>query len=75
VLRQDLDLSDHCCRKTLIGAPHRHVATLNDVLLTVIASGLRGLLRSRGEPIKGVILPICVPVSLRWGRSDQESGN
>jgi diacylglycerol O-acyltransferase len=56
-------------------AAHRHGAKVNDVLLTVIAGGLRGLLRSRGEPIEAVILPIYVPVSLRRGRPDQEGGN
>jgi diacylglycerol O-acyltransferase / wax synthase len=54
---------------------HSHDATVNDVLLSVIAGGLRGLLRSRGEPIDGVVLPIFVPVSLRRGRSGQDAGN
>jgi diacylglycerol O-acyltransferase / wax synthase len=54
---------------------HSHGATVNDVLLAVIAGGLRGLLGSRGEPIEGVILPIYVPVSLRRGRSGPEGGN
>jgi WS/DGAT/MGAT family acyltransferase len=54
---------------------HTHDATVNDVLLAVIAGGLRGLLASRGEPIEGLILPIYVPISLRRDRSDQEAGN
>jgi len=54
---------------------HTHDAKVNDVLLAVITGGLRGLLRTRGEPIEGVILPIYVPVSLRRGRSGQEAGN
>jgi diacylglycerol O-acyltransferase len=54
---------------------HTHDATVNDVLLSVIAGGLRGLLRSRGESIDGVILPIFVPVSLRRGWSGQDGGN
>ncbi|HEX6760495.1 MAG TPA: wax ester/triacylglycerol synthase domain-containing protein [Propionibacteriaceae bacterium] len=54
---------------------HTHDAKVNDVLLAVITGGLRGLLRARGEPIEGVILPIYVPVSLRRGRSGQEAGN
>ena len=54
---------------------HAHHAKVNDVLLTVIAGGLRGLLRSRGEQIDEVILPIYVPISLRLGRSNQEGGN
>jgi diacylglycerol O-acyltransferase len=52
-----------------------HDAKVNDVLLAVIAGGLRCLLRSRGEPIEGVIVPIYVPVSLRRGGSGQEVGN
>jgi diacylglycerol O-acyltransferase / wax synthase len=54
---------------------HTHDSTVNDVLLAVIAGGLRGLLRNRGEPIDGVTLPIYVPVSLRRGQSGQEGGN
>jgi diacylglycerol O-acyltransferase / wax synthase len=54
---------------------HSHGATVNDVLLAVIAAGVRGLLGSRGEPIEGVILPIYVPVSLRRGRPGQQGGN
>ena len=54
---------------------HAHNATVNDVLLSVIAGGLRQLLSSRREPIEGVILPIFVPVSLRRSRPDQEGGN
>ena len=42
---------------------HRHHATVNDVLLALLASGLRRLLQHRGEP--GVTLPVYVPVSLR----------
>ena len=41
----------------------------------MIAGGLRGLLRNRGEQIEGVILPIYVPISLRLGRSSEEGGN
>ena len=54
---------------------HTHGATVNDVLLAVIAGGVRGLLESRGEPVEGVILPIYVPVSLRRGLASQEGGN
>ena len=53
---------------------HAYEATVNDVLLSVIAGGLRGLLGSRREPIEGV-LPIFVPVSLRRDRSGPEGGN
>jgi diacylglycerol O-acyltransferase / wax synthase len=54
---------------------HAHDAKVNDVLLTVIAGGLRGLLRNRGEQIEEIILPIYVPISLRLGRSNKEGGN
>jgi diacylglycerol O-acyltransferase len=54
---------------------HRHDATVNDVLLAVITGGLRDLLRGRGESIDSVMLPIYVPVSLRRGRSGENSGN
>ena len=54
---------------------HMHGATVDDVLLAVIAGGLRGLLWNRDEPIEGVILPIYVPVSLRRGRSGPKGGN
>lgn len=44
-------------------------ATVNDVLLTVTAGGLRVLPRSRGEPVDSVVVRIYVPVS-----THQESG-
>jgi diacylglycerol O-acyltransferase len=44
---------------------HAHHATVNDVLLSVTAGGLRGLLRSRCEPVDDVIVRIDVPVTLR----------
>jgi diacylglycerol O-acyltransferase / wax synthase len=67
VMRSSLDLIKETA--------HTHEATVNDVLLSVIAGGLRGLLRSRGEPIDGVALPIFVPVSLRRGRPRYDGGN
>lgn len=54
---------------------HAHDATVNDVLLAVTAGGLRGLLRSRGEPVEDVTLPIYVPVTLRQGPRAQARGN
>jgi diacylglycerol O-acyltransferase len=44
---------------------HSYDAKVNDVLLTVTAGGLRGLLQSRGEPVEDLIVPIYVPVTLR----------
>jgi WS/DGAT/MGAT family acyltransferase len=54
---------------------HTCGATVNDVLLTVIAGGLRGLLSSRGEPVDGVVLRIYVPVSLHQEPRAQARGN
>jgi diacylglycerol O-acyltransferase len=43
---------------------HAHGATVNDVLLAVVASGLRALLVHRGEPVDGLVLRAAVPISL-----------
>jgi diacylglycerol O-acyltransferase len=50
-------------------------ATVNDVLLAMIAGGVRALLTSRGEPVDQLALPILVPVSLRRGTHDTLLGN
>ena len=58
---------------------HASNATVNDVLLTVTAGGLRRLLNSRGEPVEQV-LRIYVPVSLHreprssTGKPDRADG-
>jgi diacylglycerol O-acyltransferase / wax synthase len=44
---------------------HTHDAKVNDVLLALTAAGLHGLLRSRGEPVDDLVLPVYVPVTLR----------
>lgn len=54
---------------------HTHDAKVNDVLLTVIAGGLRALLRSRGEAIEDLELRVYVPVSLRQGHFANATGN
>jgi diacylglycerol O-acyltransferase / wax synthase len=54
---------------------HAHDAKVNDVLLTVIAAGLRHLLRSRGERVDGVSIPIYVPVTLRKVDRSHARGN
>lgn len=56
VVRTSLDLAKE--------AAHSAGAKVNDVLLTAIAGGLRDLLRSRGEPVDGLVLRAVVPVSL-----------
>jgi WS/DGAT/MGAT family acyltransferase len=76
VIGQDRTLALMRSRLEMVNdVAHMHGATVNDVLLALIAGGLRGLLRNRGEPIEGLILPIYVPVSLRRGRSGQDGGN
>jgi diacylglycerol O-acyltransferase / wax synthase len=45
------------------------------MLLAVIAGGLRGLLRGRGEPIDGVVLPIFVPMSRRGPSGQDRTAN
>ncbi len=54
---------------------HTYDAKVNDVLLTVIAGGLRDLLRSRGEPVDDVLVRVYVPVTLRHGQFDHARGN
>jgi WS/DGAT/MGAT family acyltransferase len=48
-------------------AAHAEGATVNDVVLAAVAGGARALLRSRGEPVEGLLLRAAVPVSLRPG--------
>lgn len=57
LVRSDLDQVKHIA--------HAHDAKVNDVLLAATTAGLRALLRSRGEPVDGLILPAFVPVTLR----------
>ena len=54
---------------------HTRGATVNDVLLAIIAGGLHGLLRSRGECVDDLVLPVYVPVALRHSASADEPGN
>jgi hypothetical protein len=48
---------------------------VNDVLLTAVAGGLRGLLQSRGERVEGLVLRAMVPVSLHREQPGQARGN
>jgi diacylglycerol O-acyltransferase / wax synthase len=54
---------------------HRHRATVNDLVLSLIAGGLRGLLLSRGEAVDRVALRATVAVSLRTAADDGTAGN
>jgi len=67
IIRSSLDVA-----KTIA---HTHAATVNDVLLTAVAAGYADLLRSRGEPIEGVVLRAFVPVSLHQEQPGQARGN
>jgi WS/DGAT/MGAT family acyltransferase len=54
---------------------HTHHAKVNDVLMTVLAGGLRELLVGRGEPVDGLVLRAFVPVSLHSEQPGQARGN
>lgn len=56
-------------------AAHEHGATVNDVLLAVVAGGFRALLRHRGECVEGLGLRTLVPVSLHEEGSGPARGN
>jgi diacylglycerol O-acyltransferase / wax synthase len=53
---------------------HAHGVTINDVLLTVTAGGLRALLASRGDRVDDLVLRVSVPISVHAERRDA-SGN
>jgi diacylglycerol O-acyltransferase / wax synthase len=57
------------------GVAHAHHATVNDVLLTAVAGGLRTLLGCRGEPVDELVLRAFVPVSLHREQPGQARGN
>jgi diacylglycerol O-acyltransferase / wax synthase len=54
---------------------HRHGGKANDVVLDLVAGGVRALLRSRGEPVDGLSLHVTVAVSLRAPGQPTEAGN
>jgi diacylglycerol O-acyltransferase / wax synthase len=54
---------------------HAHHAKVNDVLMAVLAGGLRALLLSRGEPVDGLVLRAAVPVSLHREQPGQARGH
>jgi WS/DGAT/MGAT family acyltransferase len=51
-----------------------HGATVNDVLLAVVAGGLRALLIGRGERVDDLVLRVAVPISVHAER-DRARGN
>lgn len=56
-------------------AAHRYGAKVNDIILNLIAGGLRALLDSRGEPVAGLVLHVAVAVSLRTADEADQPGN
>ena len=64
----------HSSLELIKNVAHTSDATVNDVLLTVTAGGLRALLKSREEPVEQV-LRIYVPVSLHHEPRAQARGN
>jgi diacylglycerol O-acyltransferase len=67
LVRSDLDLVKRIA--------HAHGAKVNDVLMAVLAGGLRALLLARGERADGRVLRAAVPVSLHRERPGQARGN
>jgi WS/DGAT/MGAT family acyltransferase len=67
LVRSDLDLVKRIA--------HAHHAKVNDVLMAVLAGGLRELLVGRGERVDGVVLRAFVPVSLHGEQPGQARGN
>jgi diacylglycerol O-acyltransferase len=67
LVRSDLDLVKRIA--------HAHDAKVNDVLMAVLAGGLRALLLGRGERADGLVLRAAVPVSLHRERPGQARGN
>jgi WS/DGAT/MGAT family acyltransferase len=66
------------CRFDLADArrvAHRHGGTVNDLLLSLAAGGVRALLRSRGEPVDGRWPHATVAVSLRRPGVAAAAGN
>jgi diacylglycerol O-acyltransferase len=49
--------------------------TVNDVVLTGVAGGLRRLLIAREEPVEGLVLRVLVPVSVRDESQRMQLGN
>ena len=61
--------------ETVRSVAHAHGGRINDAVLGIVASAMRDLLRSRGEPVEGVSLQVAVPVGLRAACDPRELGN
>jgi diacylglycerol O-acyltransferase len=49
--------------------------TINDVVLAAVGGGLHDLLHARGEPTKGRVLRVMIPVSVRSRAQEGDVGN
>jgi diacylglycerol O-acyltransferase len=54
---------------------HAHNGKINDVVLSVLSSGVRALLIARGEPVDGLELTTSVPATLRSAETAGQLGN
>jgi diacylglycerol O-acyltransferase len=54
---------------------HAHGAKVNDVVLCVVAGGVRDLLTHRGERVAGLELKVMVPVAMRGAERARDLGN
>lgn len=59
---------------TVRAVAHGYGGKINDAVLAIVASAMRELLISRGEPVEAVSLQVSVPVGQR-AASDRELGN
>lgn len=59
---------------TVRAVAHGYGGKVNDAVLAIVASAMRELLISRGEPVEAVSLQVSVPVGQR-AASDRELGN
>lgn len=56
-------------------AAHAHGATINDLVLSIVAGGVRELLIARGEWTSDLRLVTAIPASMRGVGADHELGN
>jgi len=54
---------------------HKCEASVNDVILTIVTAAIRRYCELHGDPVKGKLLRIMVPVNLRGKDSPPELGN